>query len=516
MLCCFGVAVCFIGVKRHFEMASQRSDRAIDWRPKKRRRPNRTLPQKGVQCHDGVSSRERVLAILRKAIDDEAVGSPSRNHLEQLAVLIISYATSPLRVFATGTNNEGGEFGLGRDCATKKIRDWTLCESMSRILSGGATIHRGLSRYLIVAKGGAELYSCGKNQNFQCGLGPDAPRKIKSFRRVALLEAVMDVEGGERVVIASNGNFSDHQLVVTNRQRILCWGQNRFSQLGPNSRRTFVPRECVETPQLLCGGVDHALQHIRITAVECGWAHTMFLSECGAVWALGSNEDGQCGADAEVEFVFAPRSVEFESQTRIGRLSAGKDMSNAVDVDGCVWSFGRNHVCSHFTSDERLFRPTRHPSPLNGGISVIDCGLEHMVALNTASGECWMVGNNRAGQLGAPLKSDLGDDVYLTPIKFQELSNGEFAAVQIVSASAGNLHTVLLGRKGELYAFGFNLFGQCQGTNSERIASPCMVSREALGSLLGHACNVEAIHAGVATTLITVSCDDVHELQSEC
>lgn len=60
-----------------------------------------------------------------------------------------------------------------------------------------------------------------------------------------------------------------------------------------------------------------------IREVVCGYAHSLFLSRSGNVYACGVNRQGQCGVSDEEE-IFTPSLVKFPSQdVRISSASAG-------------------------------------------------------------------------------------------------------------------------------------------------------------------------------------------------
>ena len=79
----------------------------------------------------------------------------------------------------------------------------------------------------------------------------------------------------------------------------------------------------------------------------------------------------------------------------------------------------------------------------------ISAGDNHSLLLDK-QGDVYSFGNNGSGQLG---RQTLKDNSAQIPTKIPELNN-------IIAMSAGSLHSLLLDKQGNVYSFGDNRFGQ--------------------------------------------------------
>eukprot|EP01084_Bolivina_argentea_P056315 103093_1 len=414
-------------------------------------------------------------------------------------------STKDPMICAIGYGQDGG-FGMG-DNYLRAVKYWIPLNGFSKIicnsknLLNNADIIQGKSRYFILTSNRRQIYACGKNQNFQCGLGPNSPRILNKYTKVNL---DFMKNNAEYIHIVSNGKLSDHQIVITNKGKILGWGQNRYNQLAPNSLKKFVARETIQYPTDL----SNSLFNIDINAIkqiECGFSHTVFLTTNGKVFSLGNNEEGQCGLGIYKKYILNATLI--NKIPNISQICVGEHFCNLIDINGLLWTFGHNHICKYFCDYQYIFEPISHKYVFNGnGLDYeMDCGMEHCIVLNMSSGECWILGNNRCGQLGVNVwDEEGGSDQYLSPQKFQSINGAKYELVKVVKISAGNLHSVLLDSRNNLYVFGFNLFKQCHVNEKRRICKPQILTKKQIGIEDGENCYVEQIFAGVATTFVKI------------
>lgn len=140
---------------------------------------------------------------------------------------------------------------------------------------------------------------------------------------------------------------------------------------------------------------------VKVLAVSCGALHTLALTDCG-VFGWGSSQYGQLGAE-EVQRATQPIIIE---------------------------------------------------SLIHEPIVAVKCGQYHSLAL-TKDGRAYSWGWGVHGQLGHGNPENLNIPKVIKKLK------DKF----IVSVDAGQCHTVLLSRNGEVYTFGCGMFGQL-GTGS--------------------------------------------------
>uniref|UniRef100_A0A915ATI5 RCC1-like domain-containing protein n=2 Tax=Parascaris univalens TaxID=6257 RepID=A0A915ATI5_PARUN len=141
-----------------------------------------------------------------------------------------------------------------------------------------------------------KLYSFGRNRFGECGVGHK--REVNEACRI---RGPFD---GVRVVRA--GHY--HSALIDSNGRVFTWGWALHGQLGHDSRDHF---EDVTVPRLV-----ESLQD-PIVAVSCGYAHTIFLSEAGKVYACGNGGYGQLGCGEEVKKRYRPELVEIAERVKL-------------------------------------------------------------------------------------------------------------------------------------------------------------------------------------------------------
>ena len=91
---------------------------------------------------------------------------------------------------------------------------------------------------------------------------------------------------GEQVTSAAVSCGWAHTAALTSSGVVLCWGLGESGQLGLGEEE----QNEHGTPQPVKALSDHT-----ITAVACGFGHTLARSDSGIVWSWGKGEHGQLG-----------------------------------------------------------------------------------------------------------------------------------------------------------------------------------------------------------------------------
>jgi alpha-tubulin suppressor-like RCC1 family protein len=108
------------------------------------------------------------------------------------------------------------------------------------------------------------------------------------------------------------------------------WGSGDYGRLGlGNLDSQWTPAVC------------SALSDHSITAVACGGAHTLFLTETRRVFATGLNDCGQLGVSDVKSHAMDPLEVSGLDKD-ILHISAGYYHSAAITVDGELYMWGKN------------------------------------------------------------------------------------------------------------------------------------------------------------------------------
>jgi len=233
-----------------------------------------------------------------------------------------------------------------------------------------------------------------------------------------------------------------HTCVLTTAGGVLCWGFNRYGQLGDgmNNDRRPVPANVA--------GLSSG-----IVALAAGGWHTCALTEAGGVKCWGSGPLGD-GTDTFIQRT--PVEV-IGLSDEVAALAAGGQHTCALTAAGGVKCWGRNDFGQ--LGDGSISE--RHtPVDVNGltsGVAALAAGDYHTCALTAAGGvKCW--GLNQYGQLGDRTTSER-----YTPVDVIGLSSG------VVALTVGNDHTCALTESGGVKCWGNNLPGKLgDGTTTER------------------------------------------------
>ena len=128
--------------------------------------------------------------------------------------------------------------------------------------------------------------------------------------------------------------------------------------------------------------------------------------------------------------------------------SAGGAHSLAVRTDGTVWSWGADTLGQLGIG---VGNATNQLNPIQiaslSGIAQVSAGCEHSLAVGT-NGNVWAWGYNAFGQVGDGTNTN-----HLAPFNITSLTG-------IGSVAAGGQHSLALGTNGTVSAWGQNLFGQ--------------------------------------------------------
>src|SRR5579885_675887 len=191
-----------------------------------------------------------------------------------------------------------------------------------------------------------------------------------------------------------------------------------------------------------------------VTAITTGNNHSLVLDNQGRVWAFGDNIFGQLGL-SDIRTISIPTLI--PGLNGVVAVSTGNGHSLILDNYGRVWSFGFNKY-GQLGFGDNLDRSTPHLIPNLENIVAVNCGYDHSFVLDN-QGHVWCFGANHFGQLG------LG---YQTPS--QPLPTLIPNLNEIITASAGSSHSLVLDNQGRVWSFGNNLYGQLGlGDNEERL-----------------------------------------------
>ncbi len=321
--------------------------------------------------------------------------------------------------------NDNGQLGD----ATNISR--TVPVKVNGLPSGVAAIGAGNAHSCAVTDTGA-VKCWGNNGGGRLGdgnSGVDASSNIPV--NVVGLSASATVDGG-----------TFHTCALTDTGGVKCWGNNAFDQLGGDTNSP--------TP------IDVAGLTSGVAQLSSGYSHNCVVTDGGGVKCWGWNNSGQLG-DGTTDNRNTPVDVTGLT-SGVASVSAGRYHTCAVTDTGGVKCWGRGGEGQLGNGGAASNTPV-NVSGLSSGVVAVSAGDYHTCAItDTGAVKCW--GRGGSGQLGND-----GTGTRTTPVDVVDLDAG------MAAVSAGADHTCALSRRGQVYCWGDNEFGQLgDGTMSERLA----------------------------------------------
>ncbi len=323
----------------------------------------------------------------------------------------------------------------------------------------------GLGHSLAIRRDGT-LHGWGWNLYGQVGDG-------------TVVDRVLPVEVGPGHTWATVAAGLRHSLAITTDGRLFAWGRNTSGQLGTGTTTAAsAPVEIGSARrwQMVAGGLGHSLA----------------LDADGRMWAWGLNSQGQLGDGTKTT---RSQPVQVGGSRSWKWIAAGHDFSMAIAADGTRWVTGANSAGQFgdgSTQAATLWKPTGDgkswkqvaaddnggagiaaddsfwawglaipaglrpanpstPLAIPGAESVVamDLGASHAIVVK-ASGETLAWGFNAEGRMGDGTLADAP-----LPVSAAVAGGTRFREV-----TCGVFHTLALDEAGNLWAWGWNQFGQ--------------------------------------------------------
>jgi len=298
----------------------------------------------------------------------------------------------------------------------------------------------------------------------------------EQLTEVSLVDHI-ELEAYNAVAVAC-GSF--HFALLDEIGRVITWGaSNEFGQVGHGEEKQGLGRQLpkpLKFPQY-----NVFPRQMRIRQVACGSTHTAFVSDTGELFSCGANDHGQlgignspaarssCGASDNAESIDQNTNFEFASKPLrvvgalcglpIRQVACGSAHTICLSVSGDAYSWGRNRrgslgLGNDYENVEKVSSPVR-VEYIEGAMKAIAAGGHHSAFLRT-TGQLFLCGDNKYGQLGQPLSSVLYTHIPL------ELPYNNFG-LRVRQCSLGEYHTILLTDRGLVYAMGMNSENQLGG-----------------------------------------------------
>jgi alpha-tubulin suppressor-like RCC1 family protein len=256
-----------------------------------------------------------------------------------------------------------------------------------------------------------------------------------------------------------------HTLAVTSSGRLYAFGFNSSGQLGFETASEATPKP---TPVPLPGASG------PVTQVAAGTWFSLAITSTGQLYAFGQNFEGQLGIDPNLSTSNqTPTLVALPGATGpVTQIAAGQSHSLALTSTGQLYAFGSNldgqlGLASNSGTSNPNPTPTLVTLPgATGPVAQVAAGGNHSFAL-TSTGQLYAFGNNGEGQLG--IDANVGTS---HPNPTPTLVTLPGASGSVTQISTGESHTLAVTSTGQLYAFGYNAFGQLGNTTNINTLNP--------------------------------------------
>lgn len=253
-----------------------------------------------------------------------------------------------------------------------------------------------------------------------------------------------------------------HTLVLTDNGAIFTLGNNAYGQCA----RPIVEDEQYFGNDLMHRVNNETFDNQTIVGINCGQDHSMFISETGSVFACGWGADGQTGLGHYNNCATPTRLSGDIKDEKIVKVSSKGDCVLALNDKGEVFGWGNSEYgqISQVEGVQQINTPTNLNSLFKGLGKIIDvtAGGSSCAVLNE-DGDMFVWG---FGLLG------LGPEVdYLkTPTRIPPTLFGRNAfnpENRVISISAGLTHFAAINSDNDLFMWGRNKFG-CLGLGHDK------------------------------------------------
>lgn len=234
-----------------------------------------------------------------------------------------------------------------------------------------------------------------------------------------------------------------HAIGLMANGSLWAWGWNVAGQLGDSTTTNR------QSPVRIGNSNDWV-------SIAVGDMHNLGIKADGSLWAWGWNVAGQLG-DSTTTNRHTP--VQIGNSNDWVSIAAGDMHSLAIKANGTLWAWGLNdfYQVGDGTNTNRL-------SPVQIGVGTDWVGIaaggyngHHNIAIE-ADGSLWAWGNNGAGQYGNGTNANSK-----IPIQVYEEAYG------LLNVAPGDRHNIAIAANGNLWAWGFNAYGQIgDGTNTNK------------------------------------------------
>jgi alpha-tubulin suppressor-like RCC1 family protein len=251
---------------------------------------------------------------------------------------------------------------------------------------------------------------------------------------------------------------------------LFAFGYNDYGELGSATNNGTGSPNPTPTLVTLPGEIG------TVTQVAAGQDDSLVVTSSGQLYAFGSNYYGQLGSTTNTltgspnptpTLVTLPGEVGTVTQ-----IAAGSDDSLVATSSGQLYAFGDSHYGQlGTTTNNSTDTPTPTPTLVtlpgqSGTVTQIAGGQDDSLAV-TSSGQLYAFGFNDYGELGSATNSGTGNP---NPTPTLVTLPGESGPVTQIAA--GQFHSLAVTSSGQLYAFGLNESGELGSATNSGMTSP--------------------------------------------
>ncbi len=325
-----------------------------------------------------------------------------------------------------------------------------------------------------------KFYCWGSNGNGQLGNG--STEATNQTSPVAVLNGDMPVG-----IVKSIAVGFDHTCAIASDDRVYCWGQNTYNQLGNGNTVDQNIPVAVSAGAMPAGAVK---------SIAAGGEHTCVIASDDKVYCWGYNGSGQLGNGNKTNQT-TPVAVLAGAMPAgaVRSITAGAYHTCAIASDEKVYCWGNNYYGQLGDGNTRTDQ-TSPVAVLNGAmpagaVKSITDGSNYTCAIaSDDKAYCW--GYNDEGELGNGNTNDQDMPVAVLAGAMKEIT-------------ASNMHTCAIASDDKPYCWGYNNDGRLGNGNTTNQTTPVAVSDGAMS--VG---TVKSIRAGFDRTCVIASDDKAY------
>jgi alpha-tubulin suppressor-like RCC1 family protein len=280
---------------------------------------------------------------------------------------------------------------------------------------------------------------------------------------------------------------------IASDQKVYCWGNNSFGQLGTGNTTSSTIPVAVDTSGALAG--------VSLTKVEVGSQHACALSVDGDAYCWGRNLEGRLG-NGSTASLSGPVAVNYSGTDPLVDISLTSNSTCAINDQGIVYCWGSNgqgHLGNGSTSDSSIPVAVDMSGALAGkkAMKISSSGGMHCVVADDGQAYCW-----GAGYMGTGIATTQQEFV---PVAVDH--SGELAGKTLTDIALGETSCVI-DTEGKSYCWGNNSAGTIGNGTDTSANSPTAtnMSGALAGQTIAHVTQDQGQHRCALTVSGKVYC----------